>query len=287
MKFYKVVLHDIINGTMHRKGMFLTLAVFLVEALYAGAFLGIAMDAIEGLSVSSADYFVFLFSGCAPLDLVSNLFGFQLPVLWIAIFAASALAVFLYPTQDLERYGEQVMLRINSRSLWWFSKVIWVVLTTMIQFLLGFMVVCVVCVWNGNALSLNNTPVLTPALFREIPYFSKEISYTPVEFIGRFCCMTICVAVTLNLIQLLLSFVLHPIAGFLVSLSILTLSAVHTSPILVGNYAMAMRTSDVIQNGVVPGHGAAVCAAICCIVIISGNAYFTGCDILGGKEAEL
>lgn len=62
-------------------------------------------------------------------------------------------------------------------------------------------------------------------------------------------------AIALGMVQMTLSLFMKPVFSYICSLVYLLASAYYTSPALLGNYAMVLRSEQVMENGVSPTVG--------------------------------
>ena len=92
------------------------------------------------------------------------------------------------------------------------------------------------------------------------------------------------VTLSLSLVQMLLCLILRPALSYVVSIVVMIASAYCPSPLLLGNYAMALRSSKVMGNGVSLGAGLLLTAALIILSAALGAALFRKTDILQKED---
>ena len=91
----------------------------------------------------------------------------------------------------------------------------------------------------------------------------------------------------LLILQLTVSLLLNPAAGFFTTTALLLASAYYTSPLLLGNYLMTARLNIALTNGLLPANGVVLSLSLILICILVGGFIFTRQDIMGRKESFL
>lgn len=115
-----------------------------------------------------------------------------------------------------------------------------------------------------------NQPELTLSLFTNYYELAPTLSLSGSQVIGLTLLLPLAFLISAALLQLLLSLVIPPVFAFFVTLSVLIVSAFVNSPFLIGNYAMALRSSRFIEGGVVLAHGFLIFAALAVVVFVIG-----------------
>src|SRR5699024_3132015 len=107
------------------------------------------------------------------------------------------------------------------------------------------------------------------------PYntFSIQLAYIILLF-------PMLISIGLNLLQMTLVLFIKPLYSFGTIAVILLSSAYLLSPYLPGNYAMPIRSNDVVENGVSISGGLIMFLIIVLVAFIVGSLYFRRYDIL-------
>ena len=88
------------------------------------------------------------------------------------------------------------------------------------------------------------------------------------------------VMIAVNLMQMTLSLFVRPIYSYIITGVLLLASTYYQSPFLIGNYAMPIRSSRMVENGVNPIYGVLFSVGIAIISYLVGLLYFKRYDIL-------
>lgn len=286
MKFFNLVKHDFINGIFRRKIYLLIPLLFIFMCFDCNWFITVINQ--RGFNSDPGtfmDYVIYIFRGMAPFAPESNPEGFRFPTTWLILFIFSSYTSLSYPFDDLNTWGQQIIIRVCNRTQWWLSKVLWNIASSISFFLLGIITVLVFCVIRGIPISFDNTEQITISTFVEL--FSLTASPVLSKSDALFICILspFFVAMTLNLLQMVVALLTSPIVSFFASLSILILSAFWTNPFAIGNYAMIMRLSRFTSGGVSVLFGFALNLFICVVAVVAGLIYFRKYDILTEKYA--
>ncbi len=221
---------------------------------------------------SISDYFIFITKGIEIYDPGSGE-PFNFPMFWAIVQILIALLVATYPTSDLRGFSRNVLFRTTSRSIWWYAKVSWTLLTVLSFYLLGFAVVVVFALAVGDitlfpvsdiSLHINNIDarLILPADI----VFSLSV--------GMFASMFLAVA------QVVLSFVIKAAFSFMTVMAYIVASTFFHTPILMADYSMLLRNGLLLVDGL-----SSLAMIIICIVSFSafaviGGQHFKRCDIL-------
>ena len=214
----------------------------------------------------------FLFQGLPEYHL-SQTGTFELPVHWLIFHAFLLFLAGFYPVQDLTQSGGQAFIRSGRRGYWLLSKALWVCATVAGYYLMltGVLAVCSLPAGGPWA-----PPAAMSALFG---INVAELSFS--EIMLYWWVMPILVSAALCLTEVLLSLFIEPLLAFFVMLSCLVASVFWTSPALIGNYSMLLR-SNLLSGD--PAISAQNCFAVCLLLIalasVLGTKLFRSKDIL-------
>lgn len=219
--------------------------------------------------------FLYVFGGAQAYDKnVDTQFIF--PAIWILIYLLLLYFTLYYPYNNLEENGQNILVRSGGRTLWWISKCCWAVLTVAIYFAVSWIVLTVACKLSGIPLSTRLSPNIWKFLeMRDTaPYLYPENLNLEI-FVLPFLVMT-----SLSLLQMTVSLFIRPIYSYIITAIIVLSSSYYQSPWLLGNYAMPVRSSRMIENGVNPYIGIAFSLALTICSFAVGIVKFKKYDIL-------
>lgn len=256
---YFHLLYDLRQGILARWKWYLTaIPIFVLQWMTAYRY-ALLLNTVDcsGYVSTFMDYVLFCFRGLAPR--IENSFDsrFELPILWICVFVGSLVSTLGYSGVETNSYSIQIAVRVGSRKTWWFSKCLWCIFSTFLYFFVAYLTIAILCIILKIPLSLSNTTEFS-SLFLSSERF---IAYQPISLAGNFqigFIMPFLFALLLNLAQLTLSLFFSQAKSFLVCIVVLILSSYYSSNLAIGNYAMVMRSSYVIENGFNPHEGQVV-----------------------------
>ena len=230
MKLLGLILSDVKEGLRYECP-----AIALVVAVAILSCASLWLSDCEGVR-SLGDYLTNMFLGMGSYTFnISS--PFKLPVAWLLLLFSLLFATLRYPYKDLYGMGAHVMMRSGSRLSWWWAKCLWVALSVV---LLCCLLVLVAVFWalvTAGTLSLHTTEFFLDYVAIRgdaAAYCEESVTYLASIF-GW--------VLALGLVQLVASVALKPAAGFVAMVSYLFFSSFYATPLLLGNYLMAQRSS--------------------------------------------
>lgn len=283
MRYTKTLWFDIKNGI--GKNCFLWLSSgILATAVFVDAFSRI--DAIERIpelgikEVSFGDILFYAYGGMARY-VPSPDKRFEFPIIWLVIFVTVAFLTMNYPTKNLMGIGSQILVRTGGHSMWWRSKCIWNVLLTGIYHMLFIVLLAVFSVICGIPLNLQIHTELIRHLFElDLSVWLIDRTWISVGMI----LLPILISVALNLLEMVLSLFMKPIFSFLVISVTLIASAYLFVPWMIGNYAMLLRYSWIVEDGFKYHEGFAIAGIMIVCLGVIGHIRFKHYDVLSKGE---
>lgn len=278
--FYKCLKYDLKCGLLKEyKKYIVAIGLFVI----IGFDFFIKMSDIE---ITVLDYFFYLFFGMEEyVPSPGNKFRF--PALWVAVILYVSYITLYYPYKDLNGYGKNILLNTQSKKTWYLSKCTWVTVSTIIYFLIGFVVLSLFAIISGAEITAD---VSSKVVLKFIPFittqqnlFYNDAMYYKVTILHFVLPVIICVMN--NLLQLFLSLFIKPFFSFIFTVSYTIASAYYLKSFMLGNYAMIARSNIFIDNGVNFTDGLIISLGVILVVIISGTVLFSKQDILNKEGA--
>ncbi len=278
--FYKCLKYDLKCGLLKEyKKYIVAIGLFLI----IGFDFFIKMSDIE---ITVPDYLFYLFFGMEEyVPSPGNKFRF--PALWVAVILYVSYITLYYPYKDLNGYGKNILLNTQSKKTWYLSKCTWVTVSTIIYFLIGFVVLSLFAIISGAEITAD---VSSKVVLKFIPFittqqnlFYNDAMYYKVTILHFVLPVIICVMN--NLLQLFLSLFIKPFFSFIFTVSYTIASAYYLKSFMLGNYAMIARSNIFIDNGVNFTDGLIISLGVILVVIISGTILFSKQDILNKEGA--
>lgn len=279
MKGWEVLKHDIECGILRRKRNWLIpliAAPFLCAECYISVV--IAARTMNDFFSTLGDYYLSILGG-VPFYVIKNDDTSIFPVTWLIMNAMSAFVCLDYPLQDLYGFGQQVLVRSESRTTWWVTKCIWVVIQTTVYYALLYVGISMVGLALGATWSLNLSQRFIERQIYEVP-----ISIIREDVLLSFC-FPVLIGIAINMLQLLVTFLTDKRVGWLFSVIYYTVSVYCVSPVLMGNYSMITRMVCEASNELIPVFGIVLSVMAVVFVAGGGNLIFKKKDVLQkGRE---
>lgn len=285
MKFIKLFRFDLTHGFYEIRKLLpcaVILFVFVTFDLWGKSAQIIRNDSeLQLLGRSLGDFAIYLFGGLKEY-IKSPYNPFPFPVLWVLFMVLACFSTLWYPFNDLHGIGQSLLVKGKSRKLWWLSKCLWCFCVITLYFVLAWVILLAACLISGSRLTLQISPFI-------IQIFELyEISSAPDTWhLGvQLILMPWLTALAISILQMTLSLLIRPIFSLIFSAVILMSSAYYLTPFLPGNYAMAVRDQQVIENGVNSQIGAVYCAGLIIIAVAAGLFAFRKYDVLGKGDSQ-
>ena len=157
------VRYDIVNGIVHQWKKFLLLAI--VYGVLITQFLAVCrLKHLIG-QYTISDIVLYLFKGMSWItDDKSEVI---IPTAYVLPNVLIAFAIGNYPFKDINGYGGMVLMRARKKSVWWISKCIWAVITSVVTYaILVVEVVAVALAGRLTGISATEYQGMTKLLLR-------------------------------------------------------------------------------------------------------------------------
>lgn len=278
MKYTKLIKYDLKRGFSYnyKKYIFIFFIVFLnciftINSIQKFRFI----TSIEGTFI---DYILYFFKGMEMFMPNSN-DEYVLPVAWFFIQIMTAYIVAYYTIDDLDGYGQNILIRYKKRTKWWISKCIWNILSVISVYLVAYLGIFIACLIRKVEIGM----IISKEFARSVSLI--EFTNTPnSEILIALILLPLCVSITLSIMQMSLSIYINPMLSFIFNMLLLFLSTLFTKEWLIGNYSMIMRNTIVIDYGVKTRNGFIVCLVIIIVAFLLGAYGINRYDILNVKE---
>ena len=274
MKWLKLIIYDMRNGLLRKQYLYIPFIVCIPCILHLG------ICAQLQISGGWMDYLLYCFRGIEPIILSDAASRFQLPIIWFITVCGCLFLNLDYPLNDLSHFGLQIIVRSNSRAMWYLSKCIWNIASCFLYICIASLVCFLFALFSGGPIAVQNTEGITAAAFALSATFT--LSGLKCLLMAAVCpFLTLC---ALSMLQMLLSFLVKPVVGFLLCIGILVLSLYLPSPAVIGNGAMTIRSSFLVKDGIDPLQSMIASITIVFICTFVGTIYFQHKDVLGSDE---
>lgn len=206
-----------------------------------------------------------------------NLSGerYVLPAVWMFNQVMIAFIVGNYPSSSLKGYGRSILINSKSRVQWFMSKILWAASMTVVYYIVLYLATAVFCIFNGYSLSFIPTENIT--------YTFYNVDFQKIyvdEFVLCLVFMPIITSIVASIIQTVLSFMINPYLSFIAIVVLMLSSTYKTTPALIGNCSMIIRTRFVTPMGIYIEHGLIFLSVYLVTALTVGLVYFYKKDIL-------
>lgn len=274
MKWCKLVCYDLRCGLMRIRYL------FLFPVFFIPCFLCLFILRQSGIAGSLMDYLAYCFKGVQPIILSDSIEYLQLPMLWLLVMGSCMLLNLDYPINDLTKNGQQVMIRCRSRRAWYLSKCIWNIISCVVFFAICGLSCFVFMLCTNYECSILNTSDFMALVLSAASL--TEFNMSRCIVLSVFCPLINLIA--LSMLQMTISLFVKPILSFLAILGVLVLSVYISSPLILGNGAMAIRSYYICAGGICSELSIAVSGIVVILCVIIGLVIFQRLDILGTRE---
>ncbi len=197
------------------------------------------------------------------------------PFLWIFVQT-----LLLYLSKEVlgekgSSYEIQILIRMKKRKKWWRKKLKNTIVSTGITYLLLFAVVALICIERGGG--SHDQTIRTLYGTDRWNIFNKIVVLWLQPFVTT---------LTLRWLLCFLKMFLSEKTAWIFIEAILLVSSFCMSVFLIGNHAMAIRSSLWREDGVKPEYALTLDFMIMVIIWMIGERYIEHTDLLGRKKEE-
>lgn len=276
-KFLSLVKRDLIFGFANNRNKILSIFILLVIITYFNV-LSVNGQAFElGLDsgdINFIDLFFYTFKG---IDYNIS----PLPVNWILINIYMTYLIGSYCYDDLSEESSHTIVRMRSRKEIWISKVIWMISTILVFYLMLLLIMSIF-----STIMLNNS--LEWSEFSKKGILSIVIQdYTSLKFILFTILIYILSSMTLSIFQMLISFIVKPIYVYIVNTFILIIS------LFLNKFLIPIQGSIILRQNIFdatydmnPLNSIIYNIMIFIIIFIMGIYYIEKIDILASQKTN-
>lgn len=281
--FIKLLKFDIKNGIIKRLWVFgLAFLLFILADIilyFQRLNIGIEHPELLEQNFTLGDILLYTVGGSKKF-VIENDTSFIFPVLWAFVILVIAFAVLRYPTDELCKFGRHILILSGNRKAWWISKCCWLLLSVGAYYFVMLISAIVFGYLTGATFNLNISEFLL-----QVMQFDLSALTQPPWNLWEPLLLHVWVVYTLCLMQMLLSLYLRPLISFFCTSAVLVFSVLFSSPMLIGNYAIPLRTENIItDNPMRIGLGFVVCTVLCVIMLVLGLFKINRMDILTKEE---
>lgn len=206
---------------------------------------------------------------------------FLFPVRWMLIYLYLLYTVLHYPYRDLSSsFGNDILIRGQCRKQWWYSKCTWNLVMVTLFWGIMYTAIALFCLLTGESMHFS----MSVDIINNLMDIGTEMPQISIGLMAYTLYMPFLTAVSLSLLEMYLSLFLRPVFSFGAVAVLLVLSSYYFSPLLVGSYAMTVRSAYIVEGGMLPLQGVLFNSFLIMVCVCGGAYFFERYDILNRPE---
>lgn len=273
-----MIRYDFINGIVRRAvWLFLPVSIFIVCVISLWS----TVDFInyDG-QATLGECLVFYLQGSIPSG--SEIGASRPNLYWLLIHLGCLFFTLEYPVRDLNVFGQQIIVRGQSRIKWWLCKCLWMAESVVIYWLTGVAVTAVFAPLMGAEMTLliKQASVMKILNFCNVGFgeYKSSTAFLLLFLLPVLSMLAVC------LICMAVSLLLDQIFALISGIAILFIPSQFMTPVIVTNYTMLQRCSHFYRGGLDFYRGIIYTAATISLLVITGAFIMQNKDILEPKK---
>ena len=273
MKYIKLVKFDFKYGIMK---IWYTYFIYAVLVLFACLDFFFRLKSFDITNFSLGDCLFYFYSGISEY-IPKPEQPIQIPYLWLLLNLIVCYFNVHYMSDDLSGLGQYVICRCGKRCNWWLSKCLWNFTSVLIYFILSNLIVLLFAILNHADFSFDISKNMNLICFMGDNLY--PIAQWNIGFLQLYL-MPLLVCAAISMLQMFISLFLRTLVSYIVTIVIYFSSMYKLSDLLLGNYAMILRSDTTAINGVSSSCGIIFSVGLIFVSVVSGLIYFKNYNIL-------
>lgn len=276
-KLMKLIKRDLMFGFENNKYKFMIIClVFMIVTWVNICYikgqvfkLGISNDDINFI-----DLFFIMFKG-ADYNI------FPLPINWILINIYVTYLIGSYCHDDLSEESSHMIVRIKNRKYFWISKVIWMIATIIVFYLI---LLSIIAFFSTIVFKMSFE---WSEFSRDTIFNVMQINWSGIQFIFFTMFIYILTSITISIIQMFISFIIKPNYIYIINISILIISIFSSKFILPIQGSLVLR-QNIFNSGytISPISSVIYNLVVFTVVFVIGLKYIEKIDILVSQKND-
>ena len=196
---------------------------------------------------------------------------FEIPMEYLSFTLIAGLFVFCYPKKEWKLRGSQFICRYETTSTWWYSKVLWNIVQSILIYLVAFAVIFISSAIAGNT---------SLSVRYDTPYSGMLMNNDSLTVFLYCYVLGTVTLIALNQLIITLQMAVSTVAGYIAHIIITVISAYYFKTFLIGNNFMLLRSILFREDGIVLYKGLITAMIIWLICVIAGKLVIKRKDIL-------
>ncbi len=197
------------------------------------------------------------------------------PLDWLLLFMICQFVPLGFSVCELTSHDEQILIRCQSRNMWWLSKCVWAMASVTFFCIAVLLTSTIWTFFMGQSMELivHEESMLLSEVSSDF-YLSFPVSILP------FLAGCYAGVIALQLIQACLSLLLNPIVAYLTSAAMLMSASYVQSPLLTANLLSFSRYEGAVQGGVSFEISLGIALLFTALSLVCGQVYICRVDIM-------
>lgn len=276
----KLIKRDLIFGFSNNKykfiGMFFTFTIIIwINAVNLKQ--QIIVSGLSYKDIGFIDLFFIMFKGSDYI--MYN--QFYLPINWILIYIYITYLIGSYCYDDLSEESSHVLVRMKNRRAIWLSKVIWMISTVFVFYLIIFLLISFFSIAMFD-MSFKWSEFSSIGVLHQL-----QDEYSSIQFMLLIICIYILTSMTISILQMLISFIIKPTYIYIVNIFILMI-CVYLKKFLVPIQASLILRQNLFDNtySMDPISSIVYNLFVFIIIFIVGLRYIKKFDLLVSQKTD-
>lgn len=257
--------YNIKMGILYEWWKYLFVGILL--ALVCGMEAGQAAECVKQkiyAEPSFGNYVIKWMRGIKPVQYTTRERQVAMPFEWLVLQIGYLMMIARYTAADLKQNGYKLFLRIGNKSTWWYGKCIWVMISTLLYYVIFYGILSGFAFFTGK-FRLDATSEIWVGGIGKL---------TNPDGIIQIFLMPVLTGVVIGLGQILLELIFSPMVAIIINCGYMLASLYWCNPLLLGNYSMIERNSAFIgEKGVSSLTGVILSMAAMMVICFLGNKY--------------
>lgn len=235
-----------------------------------------------GFTPAPVELLMYCFKGQKPVTAYSDVLELQLPIFWLLLVGGCMFFNLDYLLKDLTNAGQQIIIRSKNRIAWYLSKCVWNLCSCGLYFIMIGATVVLFPLFTGGEITLRSNATALMLIFEEARVEPVPLSIAD-GLVVAFLLPLLTVS-ALSMLEMTLCLFVKPIVGFACCMVLLIVALFVSSPAILGNGAMAIRSAKILEAGIPAWAAAGIAGAAVIGCVVVGCLRFQRMDILGLEE---
>lgn len=279
--FFHIAAGDIDRGILKRKYTYL---LFIIVIIFLCMITCLKLENLIASGrvvsdISIADLYMVFYKGSNIVN-PNEARQFYMTEQYFLISLGMAYVIGNYAVKDLYGVGTQIIIRSRNAKWWWYSKIIWCLISDVIIHISVYAVMLFISVIKGWSVNFS----VNASLLKALGYQNSDKAVSSYELFLLCFVVPFLSMFSLALIQMFFSILISPVIALILVVVEMVVSVYSGSEIFFSNGIMIVRNS-LFYSGGTDSYGMMLWSFLSCVAfMIAGNIYLSKTDLLGKRN---